>query len=185
MTNLNDYRARKAAAIAYHPAIWTPQDSIATAQAFAAELANAERGVAVTVPKVVSKSRLFSVSRERTARLYDGLAVALLLVVMAALGVIVFASSAKADGYLDDDEQVYVEMYGELAVCPTITEYRSLAGVMGIAEAIVEQGFSPDSAVDVINASVQAFCPQHWSLLQAIGKASRAADGQSVKAKIA
>ena len=84
-----------------------------------------------------------------------------------------FASPARADGYLDDDEMVYVEMYGD-AVCSTIDDYRSLAGVTGIAEVIVEDGFTPDSAVDVINASVQGYCPEHWSLLQAIGKASRA-----------
>ena len=87
---------------------------------------------------------------------------------------ITFATPVKADGYLDDDELVYVELYGADAVCPTISTYRSLAGVMGVAEGIVADGFSPDSAVDIINASVQTYCPQHWPLLVAIGRAARA-----------
>ena len=87
------------------------------------------------------------------------------------------AAVARADGYLNEDEQVFVELYGEDAVCATLTEYRSMAGVMGIAEVIVEEGFTPDGAVDILNASVQAYCPQHWPLLQAIGKAARAQNG--------
>lgn len=108
----------------------------------------------------------------------DRSAVALLMATSGFLGAAMyFASPARADGYLDDDEMVYVEMYGG-AVCSTLDDYRSLAGVTGIAQAIVEDGFAHDSAVDVINASVQGYCPEHWSLLQAVGKASRA--GESV-----
>lgn len=92
------------------------------------------------------------------------------------VGSIVVATAAvsRADGFLDEDEQVFVELYGEDAVCPTITEYRSMAGVMGVAEVIVDRGFTPDAAVDIINASVEVYCPQHWPLLQAIGRAARA-----------
>ena len=104
----------------------------------------------------------------------DRSAVALLMTTSAFIGALFyFASPARADGYLDDDEQVFVELYGESAVCPTITEYHSLGGVMGVASGIVEQGFSADSAVDIINASVQTYCPENWSLLVAIGKAYR------------
>lgn len=115
----------------------------------------------------------------------DRSAVALLMVTSAFLGAAMyFASPAKADGYLDDDELVYAEMYGP-AVCSTLDEYRSVGGVMGIAEVIVEDGFAPDSAVDVINASVQAYCPEHWSLLQAIGKAARASNASARTKEIA
>ena len=108
----------------------------------------------------------------------DRSAVALLMACSAFLGAaLYFASPARADGYLDEDEQVFVELYGADAVCTTITEYRSLAGITGIAEVIVEEGFTPDGAVDIINASVEVFCPQHWPLLVAIGKAARAANG--------
>lgn len=91
--------------------------------------------------------------------------------------VVATAAVARADGFLDDDEQVFVELYGADAVCRTITEYRSMAGVIGVADVIVERGFTPDSAVDIVNASVQAYCPQHWPLLKAIGKAARAENG--------
>jgi hypothetical protein len=115
----------------------------------------------------------------------DRSAVALLMATSAFFGAaLYFSSPAKADGYLDDDEMVYAEMYGP-AVCSTLDDYRSMAGVMGIAEAIVEDGFAPDGAVDVINASVQAYCPEHWSLLQAIGKASRAGDSVAQSKSIA
>jgi hypothetical protein len=109
----------------------------------------------------------------------DRSAVALLMATSAFLGAAMyFASPARADGYLDDDEMVYAEMYGP-AVCSTLDDYRSLAGVMGIASAITDDGFAQDSAIDVINASVQGYCPEHWSLLQAIGKASRAGNASA------
>ena len=93
-------------------------------------------------------------------------------------GGILLATPAKADGYLNEDEQVWVELYGEQALCATLTEYRSLAGVKGVFDVLTtDEGFTPDSAVDVINASVQAYCPQHWPLLQAVGRAARAANG--------
>lgn len=88
-------------------------------------------------------------------------------------GAVLLATPAKADGYLDTDEQIFVEMYYD-AVCSTISSYPSLGGVSGVSRAIQEQGFPADSSVDIINASVQAFCPEHWPLLQAIGRAARA-----------
>lgn len=90
---------------------------------------------------------------------------------------IILASTARADGYLDIDEQVYVELYGEQAICPTISEFYSARGVLGVADAIEADGFAPDSVVDIINASVQAFCPENWPLLQAIGRAARTQQG--------
>lgn len=105
----------------------------------------------------------------------DRSAVALLMAASALLGAATyFASPARADGTIDADEQAYVEMYGETAICPTIAEYPSVGGVMGIAEAITEDGYSPDSSVDIINASVSAYCDEYWPLLKAIGRAARA-----------
>ncbi len=69
--------------------IWTPRDSVDTAQAFAAELADAERGRAESR----WTAKLFGRSRFRRARIYDGLAVALLLMLTSALGVIVYSLS--------------------------------------------------------------------------------------------
>jgi hypothetical protein len=45
---------------------------------------------------------------------------------------------------------------------------------MGVGEAIVDRGFSVDSAVDIVNASVWLYCPRNWPLLSAIGEAARA-----------
>jgi hypothetical protein len=88
-------------------------------------------------------------------------------------GVVLLATPAKADGMLSTDEQVYVEMYGA-AVCMTLDNYPTYGGVMGIAQAIQEDGFAPDDAVDIINAAVSVQCDQYWPLLQAIGRAARA-----------
>lgn len=109
----------------------------------------------------------------------DRTAIAWAMVGSALFGACVyFASPAKADGMLDEDEQVWIELYGEQALCATLSEYRSLAGVKGIFDVLTtDEGFTPDSAVDVINASVQAFCPQHWPLLVAIGRAARGSGG--------
>mgnify|MGYP003608151502 CR=1 FL=1 len=109
--------------------IWSPQDSVDTAQQFHLELHNAERGRV--------ERRLFSVSRERKARRMDALAVALLMIVMAAFGVIVMLLStpqAKADP--DSMVYAYAATFGS-AVCdaplfarrpePTIRELDHLA----------------------------------------------------------
>ena len=91
--------------------------------------------------------------------------------------VVLFSTTAKADGYLDDTETDYVLTYGHDAICPVIDQYHSAAGVVGVARAIVSDGFTPDSAVDIINASVQEFCPRNWPLLVSIGNAARSTGG--------
>lgn len=102
--------------------IWTPQDAVDTAQQFALEIANAERGQSiqaavrgvkpgsmcpastahdasrlsaevVAAPRTAPRLRLVTASRERRARLYDGLAVALLLILCAAIGCVVVLAS--------------------------------------------------------------------------------------------
>lgn len=97
---------------------------------------------------------------------------ALTVAVMVCLGVML-APAAAADGVLSDDELVYVELFGGTAVCPVITEYYGLSGVMGVHEAIMDAGFSADDAIDIINASVHEYCPDNWPLLVAIGKRFR------------
>lgn len=87
-------------------------------------------------------------------------------------GIVFAAAPAKADGVIDSSEADYVLTYGS-TVCSVIDKYHSVGGVMGVAEAISDDGFAPDSAVDVINASVDTFCPRNWPLLVAIGKAAR------------
>lgn len=143
-------------------------DPVDTAQRFADELGNADRRAGRRWT-----AKCFGRSRFRRAAIYDGLAVTLLMALMACLGVVLFAASAKADGYLDDDELVFSELHGQ-SICDVITEYYGLSGVLGVHQAIMDEGFTADSAVDVLNFSVHEFCPDNWRLLVAIGRAARA-----------
>ena len=104
--------------------------------------------------------------------------VALLMATSAFFGAaLYFSSPARADGVLDADEEAYIQLYGEGAVCTTIAEYPSPSGVLGVMQAIIEDGYAPDSAVDIVNGSVYAYCDQYWPILQAIGRAARAGSG--------
>jgi hypothetical protein len=101
-------------------------------------------------------------------------AVAWLMAGSALLGAAVyFASPAKADGTLDSGEAAFVAKYGSSAVCATLDDYPSPAGVVGVAEGVVWAGWDADSAVDIVNASVATYCPRYWPLLQAVGRAAR------------
>lgn len=87
-------------------------------------------------------------------------------------GLIYAAAPAKADGQLSNDEIDYVLTYEDV-ICSVIDKYHSTGGVLGVAEAIRNDGFAADSAVDIINAAVEDACPRNWPLLVAIGKAAR------------
>jgi hypothetical protein len=109
--------------------------------------------------------------------------VALLMVTSAFLGACLYLSApAHADGVLSDTEQVYVELYGQGAVCTTIDEYHSASGVLGVAQAIADEGFANDDAIDIINASVWLYCPRNWPLILAIGKVARGEIAEKVTA---
>jgi hypothetical protein len=143
--------------------IWTPRDSVDTAKQFHLELDNAERGVEDFLPPVV----LFTArSRERKARLYDRLAVALLLVLCAALGCIalILATPAKAD--TDPVVVAYSAHYGG-AVCSVLDEFPSENGILGIGKSIIEDGLTGYQAGQVLYLSVSDVCPRHMGLLRA------------------
>lgn len=71
--------------------IWSPLDAVDTAEAFAREIANAERGVVVEAGRHrTPRLNLVTAGRERKARFMDGLAVTLLLALSTALGVIAY-----------------------------------------------------------------------------------------------
>jgi hypothetical protein len=97
-------------------------------------------------------------------------ALAAAVILGASLGL---AARANADGVLDTAEIRYIEAYGASAICPVLDEFPSKAGVFGVAEGIVDDGFSPDNAVDIINTAVWEYCPRHWSLLEGIGAEAR------------
>jgi hypothetical protein len=123
-----------------------------------------ERGVQEFQPPVV----LFTArSRERKARLYDRLAVALLLLLCAALGVIGFTLAvphAKAD--VDNVVVAYSAHYGG-AVCSVLDEFPSENGILGIGKSIIEDGLTGYQAGQVIYLSVSDICPRHMGLLRA------------------
>jgi hypothetical protein len=140
--------------------IWAPQDSVDTAKQFHLELDNAERGL------FIDHSWFLSQSRERKARLYDRLAVALLLVLCAALGCIalILATPAKAD--TDPVVVAYSAHYGG-AVCSVLDEFPSENGILGIGTSIMEDGLTGYQAGQVLYLSVSDVCPRHMGLLRA------------------
>lgn len=156
--SLGEYRDARDAARAYHPAVWTPQDSIDTAQEFAAELAHAERGVP---DKPRWTAHLFGRSRFRRARILDGLAVALLMVVMAAFGVIVYAASAKASPATD----AYEVEYGP-AACSYLSNHSTLTGLFAVILDAEASGLSPEEAGEAVASSVIDYCPVYIPLLR-------------------
>ncbi|MFV8173750.1 hypothetical protein [Mycolicibacterium peregrinum] len=97
----------------------------------------------------------------------------LVLLGAAAAALVTHAPKAHADGVLSDREAIYVLAYAESAVCPVIDMFPNVAGVTGVMNGIVDDGFTYDSAVDIINASVHEYCPRNWALLQRIGSAAR------------
>ncbi|MGB0972378.1 MAG: hypothetical protein ACPGVG_15675 [Mycobacterium sp.] len=107
--------------------------------------------------------------RPRTARRINR------AIIAAAIAALTFAGAgtARADGVLTDAEAAYVITYGPTAICPVIAKYPSVGGVMGVAEALMNEGWPPDSAVDIINSSVAEYCPRFFPLLTAIGNAAR------------
>lgn len=99
------------------------------------------------------------------------LGVALVALIAAA---VLSTGVARADGVVSDVEAQYILVNAD-AVCLTLDKYPTKAGVLGVMQGVMDHGgFSPDSAVDVINASVYEMCPQHWPLLQRIGAEARA-----------
>ena len=138
-------------------AIWTPRDAVDTAKQFHLELDNAERGRA--------PSRLFTQSRERRARIMDGLAVALLMALMGALGCAVLlmaAPKAKADA--DPVAVAYAAHFAD-AVCWTLTNHDTNSGVLGVLAAIKEDGLTTSQAAYAVTLSVMDVCPQQQYVL--------------------
>jgi len=109
----------------------------------------------------------FARSRERRARIMDGLAVALLMALMAALGcAVLLASAPHAKADTDSMVYAYAATYGT-AVCETLDDYPSFDGIIGIASAIAEDGLTMRQAGAVIALSANEICPRHISLVKA------------------
>lgn len=80
---------------------------------------------------------------------------------------------ARADGVVSDVEAQYIRVNAD-AVCLTIDKYPTKAGVLGVMQGVMNHGFSPGDAVDIINTSVWEMCDWHWPLLERIGAEARA-----------
>ncbi len=111
------------------------------------------------------RSKLFGCSRFRRAAILDGMAVGLLMAFMAALGVIVFAASAKADTDPTPAVIDYVVTYGSGAICPVIDNHYSIPGLMGVLLAIEKDGFTGYQAGQIVGMSVAEYCPRNQPLL--------------------
>jgi hypothetical protein len=140
--------------------IWKLQDSVDTAEQFHLELDNAERGLHIDHSWFLSKSR------ERKSRIMDGLAVALLLALAGALGVIAVLAAAPAKADTDPVVVAYSAHYGG-AVCSVLDEFPSENGILGIGKSIIEDGLTGYQAGQVLYLSVSDVCPRHMGLLRA------------------
>lgn len=80
---------------------------------------------------------------------------------------------ARADGTLSGPELRFVLDNGATVICPTLDEFPSEGGVLGVLTVILERGFAPDDAADIVNASVATFCPEYRGLLDTVGQRAR------------
>jgi len=91
--------------------------------------------------------------------------VAMLMACSALLGAAVyFSAPARAD---DNDSVVYAytATFGGI-VCSTLDEYPSFAGIMGIGQAMIEDGLTGYQAGQVIATSAIEICPRHIALVR-------------------
>lgn len=100
-------------------------------------------------------------------KILDALAVLLLMLVTAFLGcAVVLLSTPQAKADVDDAAKAYAMVYGQ-AVCSTLDDYpNSLDAVIGIGQAIRDDGLTLYQAGEVIQISVQQMCPRHLGLLK-------------------
>ena len=78
-------------------------------------------------------------------------------------GLIHLAVPAKAEP--DSAVIAFAGVYGDL-ICDTLDTYPSFAGILGIGEAISENGLTAYQAGQVLYLAALNTCPRHLSLLQ-------------------
>ena len=89
---------------------------------------------------------------------------------------------AHADAGLSAVQVAYVKMYGATAICPTIDQYHSIPGVIGVVKGVVRDGFTAEQAVEIVNAAVATYCAENYPLLTETGNYFRAQDEAKVLA---
>lgn len=80
--------------------------------------------------------------------------------------------AGKADADTDRVVYAYTAQFGS-AVCMTLTDFPTIKGAIGIAEAIVEDGLTVHQAGQVLYLSVTEMCPEHTPILRAIANQGR------------
>lgn len=99
-------------------------------------------------------------------KILDALAVLLLMLVTAFLGcAVVLLSTPEAKADVDQAALAYSAIFGD-AVCSTLDDYPSFDGIIGIGQAIRDDGLTLFQAGEVIQISVQEICPRHTGLLK-------------------
>jgi len=76
---------------------------------------------------------------------------------------------------LSNVQVAYIQAYGAGAICPTIDEFHTIPGVIGVTKGVMADGFTAAEAVQIVNAAVATYCDRNWPLLQQVGAAARAA----------
>jgi len=77
-------------------------------------------------------------------------------------GMVLLAGPARAD--TDRVVVAYASVFGGV-VCSTLDDYPSKAGVLGVGNAIIEDGLTAYQAGQVIALSVMDICPRHSDLM--------------------
>ena len=111
------------------------------------------------------RQHLTSQSRHRTARIYDFLAVLLMLATMAALGAALVLLSAP-NAHADETAADYAGGHAT-QICQLLDEYPTTNGILGLIDAIVSDGLTAGQAGGAIAYSVAAICPTHEPVLEA------------------
>jgi len=136
------------------------------ADAIAVVEAGRARRLRVVEDDYLPPAVLFTRSRFRRAKLMDGLAVALLMLLMAALGVIAFTLAPHAKADVSPAVSDYVAVYGAGAVCPVLDEHHTVSGMLGVLRGIQHDGFTAFEAGQIVGMSVTEYCPRNTPLMR-------------------
>lgn len=162
MTKMTRDQAR-----AYHPSVWMPDDlDEAAAQAQAIVESGKRRLRVVGETERGLPMLLLTRSRERKARAMDAIGVGLLMLFAALFGVVLMLASAphvKA-APISDDVLDYTVENGQIA-CEVLDDYPSVAGLTGVMQAVVEDGFTSRQAGEIVALSIYEYCPNHADLI--------------------
>ncbi|MFL0172456.1 hypothetical protein [Mycobacterium sp. SMC-13] len=77
--------------------------------------------------------------------------------------------AAQADS-LTAKEYSFVTEYGQSVICPAVAKYHSIGGVVGVVKGVMDQGFTAEESVTVVNYSVATFCSEWYPLLTKTGE---------------